>query len=94
LKFQDSTLDESNHLLVKPSCKTACENLFAANIAVEQEVIVAGIVLARFICTRMGVERIFPGWSLGDFSKIFLEGPKSGEICFFPLETKKKTLFC
>jgi len=60
VKFQVSTLDESNHLLVKLFCKTTCENLdaiseryaacfFTANIAVEQEVIVASIVLALFI---------------------------------------------
>jgi len=35
---------------------------------------------------------IFHGGPLGDFSKIFL-GVKSGEICFFPLETKKTTFF-
>jgi len=36
----------------------------------------------------MGVRRIFSrGGQLGDFSKNFLVG-KSGEICFFPLETK------
>jgi len=29
----------------------------------------------------------------GDFSKIFQEGAKSGEICFFRLETKKTTFF-
>jgi len=32
--------------------------------------------------------------ALGFFSKIFLgEGAKSGEICFFPRETKKTTFF-
>ena len=42
----------------------------------------------------MGVGRIFSsGGALGDFSKIFLGGPKSGKICFFPLETKKTTFF-
>ena len=39
----------------------------------------------------MGVERTFSKGALGDFSKIFLGGVKSGEICFFPLETKKTT---
>ena len=42
----------------------------------------------------MGVWGIFPGEALGDFSKIFLEGAKTGEICFFPLKTKKTTFFC
>jgi len=32
-------------------------------------------------------EGIFPGGPLRDFSKIFLGGGKSGEICFFPIET-------
>jgi len=36
-------------------------------------------------------EGFFPGV---DFSKIFLRGCKSGQICFFPLETKKTTFFC
>jgi len=30
-KFQASTLDESHHLLIKLSCKNACENLDAIN---------------------------------------------------------------
>jgi len=42
----------------------------------------------------MGVGRIFSRGALGDFSKIFLGGAKSGKICFFPLETKKATIFC
>ena len=54
VKFQVSSLDESQHLLVKLSCESACENLdaiiprsalcfFPTNIAVEQDVIVAVI---------------------------------------------------
>jgi len=35
----------------------------------------------------------FQGGPLGHFSKIFLGGGKYGEICFFPLETKKTTFF-
>ena len=36
----------------------------------------------------------FPGGgALRDFSKIFLGWAKSGEICFFPLKTKKTTFF-
>jgi len=48
-KFQVSILNESHHLLVKLSCKSACENLdvlcmpFAPNIAA---VIVAAIMIA------------------------------------------------
>jgi len=38
-------------------------------------------------------EECFPGGPLGDLSKIFLGGGKSGEICFFLLETKKTTFF-
>ena len=39
----------------------------------------------------MDVVRIFSkGGSPGNFPKIFLGGTKIGEICFFPLETKKK----
>jgi len=56
-------LDESQHLLVKLSCESACENLdaisarsalcfFSANIAVEQEVIVAAIVIAVGLFAR------------------------------------------
>jgi len=42
----------------------------------------------------VGVGRIFPrGGALGDFSKIFPGGAKSGEIYFFPLEIKKTTFF-
>ena len=40
----------------------------------------------------MGVGKIFSRKAAqGDFSKIFLAEAKSGKICFFPLETKKKT---
>jgi len=42
----------------------------------------------------MGVGRIFSRGALEYFSKNFLWVAKSGEICFFPLETKKTTLFC
>jgi len=41
----------------------------------------------------MGVGRIFSREAHGDFSKIFPGVAKSGEICFFPLETKKTTFF-
>jgi len=54
--FQTSTLDESPHLLVRLFCKNNCKNLdaisavcsmrFAANNAVEQEVIAAAIINA------------------------------------------------
>jgi len=49
--------------------------------------------LYRFI--GMGVGKIFSEGrgARGDFTKIF-QGAKSGEICFFPLDTKKTTLFC
>jgi len=33
------------------------------------------------------------GGALGDHSKIFPGGGRSGEICFFPLKTKKTTFF-
>ena len=36
----------------------------------------------------------FHGGPLGDFFQNFSRGGKSGEICFYPLETKKKTFFC
>jgi len=40
----------------------------------------------------MGVERIFfRGAHWGIFPKFFHRGTKSGEICFFPLKTKKIT---
>jgi len=43
----------------------------------------------------MGVGKIFcRGGALGDFYKIFPRGAESGEICCFPLETKKTTFFC
>ena len=38
-------------------------------------------------------EGFFPGGALGDFSKIFPGGAGNGEICFFPLKTKKTTFF-
>jgi len=52
-------LNESHHLLVKLSCKSACENLdvlcmpFAANIAVVIVVIVAAIVIAYLYLTLL-----------------------------------------
>ena len=52
IKFQVSILNESHYLLVKLSCKSACESLdvlcmsFAANIAVVIVVIVAAIMIA------------------------------------------------
>jgi len=50
--------------------------------------------LARSVFfASMGVGRIFPGGALGDFFKIFLGLAKSGEICFFPFETKETTCF-
>jgi len=39
-------------------------------------------------------EGFFTGEALGYFSKFFSRGYKSGEICFFPLKTKKTTFFC
>jgi len=41
----------------------------------------------------IGVGRILQRGPLGDFSKFFAGGAKSGEICFFPLITKKTTFF-
>jgi len=41
----------------------------------------------------MGVGKIFSGGHQKIFPKSFLDGAKSGEICFIPLETKKKTFF-
>jgi len=42
----------------------------------------------------MGIRRGFSrGRGIGNFSKIILGGAKTGEICFFPLETKKITFF-
>jgi len=55
IKVLAATVDQSHHLLVKFSCKNACEKckncnmLFAANVAVGQEVIVIAIVIALFI---------------------------------------------
>jgi len=47
------------------------------------------------ITQGMGVGRIFSrDGPLGYFSKIFLGGAKSGEICFFLLKTKKTTFLC
>jgi len=45
------------------------------------------------ILRDMGIRRILSRRPLGEFSKIFLGVAKSGEICFFPLETKKTTCF-
>ena len=49
----------------------------------------------RLSCVEfMRVGRIFSkGGPRGDFFEIFLRGAKSGEICFYPLETKKTTFF-
>jgi len=65
VKFQVSTLHESQHLLVKLSCESACENLdalsaicimfFSANIAAEQGVIVAAIVIALCLFTAQAL---------------------------------------
>jgi len=63
LKFQDSTSDQSHHLLVKLSCKNGCKNLdvisagstsmfFEANVVIEEEIIVAAITLGLLIFTR------------------------------------------
>jgi len=42
----------------------------------------------------MGARKFFfQGGPLLDFYKNFCRGFKSGEICFFPLETKKTTFF-
>jgi len=56
VKFQASTLDQYQHLLINLSCKSAskplnatCNMLFAANIAVEQDVIAAAIMIALLI---------------------------------------------
>ena len=38
-------------------------------------------------------EGIFPGGTQVDFPKVFLRGPKSGEICFLALEIKKTVFF-
>jgi len=38
-------------------------------------------------------EGVFPGGALGDFSKIFPGGAKSGEINFSPFKTTKTTFF-
>ena len=62
-KFRSCCLDESHHLLVKLSCESVYENLwsykckicsmlFSANVSAEQGVILAVIVIARFICIR------------------------------------------
>jgi len=59
IKVLAATVDQSHHLLVKFSCKNACEKckncnmLFAANVAVGQEVIVIAIVIALFILTLL-----------------------------------------
>jgi len=63
VKFLASALHHNHHLLVKNSFKSACEisvllkcnicsMLFAGNIAVEQEVLVAAIMIALLISTR------------------------------------------
>jgi len=42
----------------------------------------------------MGVGKIFSGGDhLGIFPELFQGGAKSGEICFFPIKTKKKQPF-
>jgi len=62
--FLACTLDQNHHLLVKFSCKSACENLDAisarsaicllqAVLQFEQEVNVAAIMIALFIFTRL-----------------------------------------
>jgi len=63
VNFHVSILDESQHLLIKRSCKTDGENLdglkskicsmrFAAYIEVDQEVIVTVIMIVFSIFTR------------------------------------------
>jgi len=42
-------------------------------------------------CSHGRRKDFFQGGPPEDFSKTFLGGAKSGEICFFPVETKKKT---
>ena len=37
----------------------------------------------------MASERYFPGGHELILRKVFLRGPKSGELCFLPLKTKK-----
>ena len=56
VKFQASTLDQYQHLLINLSCKSAskplnatCSMLFAGNIAVDQDVIAANIMIALLI---------------------------------------------
>ena len=42
----------------------------------------------------MGVGKIFSRRGTRGFFQNFSRGTKSGEICFFPLKTKKTTFFC
>jgi len=48
-------------------------------------------VLKIDACSAWMSEEFFPWGALGDFSKNLLVGPKSGEICSFPLNTKETT---
>jgi len=45
-------------------------------------------------CTHGRRKDFFQGAHKGIFPKFFQGGPKSGEICFLPLENKKTTFFC
>ena len=42
----------------------------------------------------MGVGKILSRGATKGFFQNFCRGDQSGEICFFPLETKKTTFFC
>ena len=49
---------------------------------------------ATMVTSVYGRQKDFPRGEQGDFYKLFLGGAKSGEICFFLLETKNTTFFC
>jgi len=49
--------------------------------------------ITSILHTGLGVGRFFSGGTLVDFPNVFLGGGKSGEICFFPFESKKTTFF-
>jgi len=81
MKFQVSILNESHHLLVKLSCKSACENLdvlcmpFAANIAVVTVAVIMIVFLYlhasdvhqhRFNRSRVQNLRAYKTWILSN----------------------------
>ena len=80
--FNNTCTVDFGRLTLKFFLYISSENMFSINH------------LLSYNLSACASEGFFPGGgALGYFSKTFLGGDKSGEICFFPLETKKTTFF-